>query len=70
MSALDSALSGIQAATASFDVSAAKIASSKSDANLASDVVSTLANKTAFQANAKVAQTANDMQKRLLDIKV
>ena len=70
MSALDSALSGIQSATAAFNASAAKIASGKSDANLASDVVSTLADKTALQANVKVAQTANDLQKKLLDISV
>jgi flagellar hook protein FlgE len=70
MSALDSALSGIQSATASFNASAAKIASSRSDADLATAVTSTLTDKTAFQADAKVAQTANDMQKRLLDVKV
>ena len=60
----------MQSATASFDQSAAKIADPNSEADPITEITNTIASKAAFTANVKVAEAANEMQKKLLDITV
>ena len=64
-SALSSALTGLNRATQKVNTAAENIASGEVKAE---DIVDLKIGETAFKANAAVARTAADMDKRLLDI--
>jgi flagellar hook protein FlgE len=65
--ALDSAVGGIAAGMASFQRASARIAR-PADPTLERDLVQTMADSTGVTANAKVAQTADQMVGTLIDI--
>jgi flagellar hook protein FlgE len=72
MSAISAALGGMQSAQSTFDKTAARIAAvspeSSDSVDLSSDMVAMLAARNQFQTNARVIQSADDMQKKLLDL--
>lgn len=73
ISAISSALSGMQRATERFDASATRIAQSgtgQGDVDVASEVVNILDAETAFKASALIARKADEMTKSTIDMLV
>lgn len=68
MSALTIAAAGMSTATNQFAASAERTASGRSD--LTAETVEQISQAQAFSASATVAKSADDMMKRLLDIRV
>jgi flagellar hook protein FlgE len=72
MDVMNAALGGMQNAQSKFDKTAQRISGASTQASdstdLSTDMVDMLAARNQFQTNARVFQTADEMQKRLLDI--
>lgn len=73
MQAASLALSGLKAATARFDASAQRTARAgdpAAETDLVTDTVERISAKHDFSANLAVLKTADEMTRRLLDLKV
>lgn len=72
MNIVGTALSGMQTAQSSLEKTAQRIATvspeSSDSVDLSSQMVAMLAARNQFQTNARVIQTADDMQKKVLDM--
>ena len=72
MDVMSAALSGMQNAQSTFERTAARIAAvspeTSDSVDLSSEMVAMLAARNQFQTNAHVIRTADDMQKKLLDM--